>query len=441
MKKKILLIGFLIIIAFFTIALITNGKTVNRSSQITLNIWVMPNSENAEKDYQDLFKPFTKANPNIKVVPNIIDWGSALIKIKAAALGASDAPDLVEIGSTWVAEVAETGGLTDLKKNFDFAKFLPGTLASTGCVGKNEKTSIPWCTDTRMIIYRKDACQAAGVNPQKDFDNWDSFKNALKKLNQVEVNGKKLASFGTSGKADDWDVVHNFAWWLWGAGGDYLSSEKKSMINTSESFQGIKFFTNLAKDNLIDQKSLLLNSWEIQSGFARGDYAIIIAGGYTITGFEKQIKKNPHHILKDNFGVAIIPAGPKGRYAFFGSNNLSILKTSKNKAAALKLLNYMITNSAQIDLFKKTGLLPAIKSAYNDPYISENKIRKTFKAQFKYGRAYPSIPEWGTIENQILKSLSDMWIVLLKNKFENSDQLIKNELNKAASAINKIIQE
>lgn len=177
---------------------------------VTLTVWIMPNSGEPEKDFMDTIQPFLDENPNITVIPTVIDWGSAWTKVTTAATS-GEAPDITQLGTTWVAAVASMDALADLSPYYDefggVDAFLPATLPTTTIVGSEERYAVPWFVDSRALFYRKDACEKAGVNPETDFATWDSFKEALRKLNGVEIDGKKMAALGMPGKN-----VHQFSY-------------------------------------------------------------------------------------------------------------------------------------------------------------------------------------------------------------------------------------
>jgi len=60
-----------------------------------------------------------------------------------------------------------------------------------------------------------------------------ALSDAEQKINGMEIDGKKIAALGYPGK-NDWNVVHNLAPWIWNAGGDLLSADRRhSAINCS----------------------------------------------------------------------------------------------------------------------------------------------------------------------------------------------------------------
>ena len=137
------------------------------------------------------------------------------------------------------------------------AAFVAATLPTTQILGTDEKRyAAPWFIDTRALFYRKDVCEAAGVDPSVDFDTWDSYKVALGKMKGIEIDGVSITPLGMPGK-NDWNVIHNYAPWIWGAGGDFIAEDNTtSIINSDKAFEGIKFYSELAIHGLMSMPVL-----------------------------------------------------------------------------------------------------------------------------------------------------------------------------------------
>ena len=395
----------------------TTGTTASASPEASqsasgektvVTMWIMPNSGEAEADFMEILKPFLEANPDIDVQPTLLDWGSAWAKLTTAATS-GEGPDITQLGTTQIAAIAAMGALEDLTPVYEKfggeEAFVAATLPTTQILGAGEERyAAPWFIDTRALFYRKDLCEAAGVDPTKDFETWDSFKAALTKLKDVEVGGVKVPALGMPGK-NDWNVIHNYAPWIYGAGGDFIGPDNKtSVINSKEAFEGVKFYTELAVEGLMSMPALEKNSSEIEALFNAGEFATMFSGAYEIATLRKEQPE-----LAEKVGTAVIPGGPQGRYAFFGGSGLSVFKNSKNKEAAYRVLEFLMTPEAQIACQEKCGNLPAVNAAFETSFVTDEEMRVAFKDQLQYGKAYPSVAGWGPSETLLQKGLSNVW--------------------------------
>lgn len=402
-----------------------------------LNIWIMPNSNYPADDFIKTASPFQEDNPDIGLNFKVLDWGSAWTKLNEA-LKSGEAPDITQLETSWVAYFSRMGALADLSEEINKDEFLPQTLGSTGIVGSGEMTAVPWFADTRALFYRIDACQKAGVDPKKDFETWGSFKEALKKLNNVEIDGKRLPALGMPGKYD-WNVEHNYAPWIYGAGGSFINSDfTKSTLSSKETFSGIKFYSGLAVEGLMDKQALAMNTADIETKFTNGDYAASILGSWVIDILECNKKNNGDNLI-DRVGVAMLPEGPEGRFAFLGGSSLSVFESSHNRNEAVKLIKYMTGKETQIEYCKKTEFLPVVKSAYDDPWVKENRMRKVFAEQMNYAEDYPSIPAWPPVQTYVDRALSDVWDNVMEVEEEYSPEKTMEILKEADEKIDGVL--
>lgn len=404
-----------------------------------IEFWLMSNSALPDKDLLSVCQPFLDANPDVTITPTVVDWGTAWTKLTAAA-SSGEAPDVTQLGTTWVGAISYMDALEDLTDKIDWSKFQDTVLDTSSLLGSDIKTAVPWFAETRAIYYRKDACEKAGVNPETDFDTWEKFKDALKKLNNVEIDGKKLPALGMPGK-NDWNVPHNFAPWIYGAGGEYISADgKEAKFNTEEALEGIKFYSELALEGLMDKSSIEKSTSDVEAAFINGAYAVSIMGPWNIATIEKN-KADGAIDLVDKVGVALVPEGPKGRKAFLGGSTLSVFKSSKSKEVSIALCDFLSDKDAQIAYCNITGSLPTNKQAYDDESISNHPMRKVFKEQMQYAQAYPSIASWGPAENYFKEGLSKIWDNVMGVNGAYDYEVTKRAADEVVGQVNSVIEE
>lgn len=379
----------------------------NQNEQVSLEIWVMPNSQNAAEDFLDVCKPFTDENTNVTLQPSVVDWGAAWTRLTAASM-TGEAPDISQLGSSWVAGIGSMGRLVDLTGKIDKDAFVEATQQFMGIRGKSEVYGMPWFTETRALYYRTDACEKAGVDPKTAFATWDSFKEALNKLNNVEVDGKKLPALGMPGK-NDWNVIHNYSIWVYGAGGDFVSEDgTKATFSSDKALAGIRFYSELAVEGLMDNTSLEKDTNHVESTYCTGGYATSFMGPWVAKTLERN-KADEGIDTIDKTEVAIVPEGPEGRYAFAGGSALCIFDSCENIDVAVDLLNFLASKDAQLAYSNVTGNLPTTTEAYADPSISDDRFKSVFKEQMQYAKHYASIPGWSPSETYFQQGLAKVW--------------------------------
>jgi len=141
-----------------------------------------------------------------------------------------------------------------------------------------------------------------------------------------------------------------------------------------------------------------------------------------------------------NYAVVPYPKGPKGRFTFVGGSNLAVFKYAKHKEEAFKVLKYLTTDKdAQSTYCQASGFLPAKLSVFNEPYFSKDPARRVFREAIMYGKSYPCVPFWGTMEPLLTRRFGILWDYVTGSK-EIKKEEIANQLELAKKEMETIIQ-
>lgn len=420
------------------------AATQKPKENVTLTAWIMPNSPKPDQDFLTAMKPYLDQNPNVKLEVTVLDWGSAWTKITTAATS-GEGPDILQLGTTWVPAIAAMNGIEDVTKRVGdvggSSGYLPASWSTTKIEGKAPNYGVPWFVDARVMFYRTDVFKKAGVDPVAAFKNWDSFKDALKKINGVDIEGKKIAAMGIPGK-NDWNVAHNIFPWIWAAGGKVFNENNtKATFNNKEALDGVMYYTSLARDGLVDKASLEKNTSQVESDFSEGNNAVIVSGPYLVKNLATPSDKGGmgDNLAAKNYAVAPMPAGPAGIKTFIGGSNLTIFKGSKHKDAAWDIIKFLSTDTAQLEYSQLSGMLPA-KKAVLDSLAKDDKY-KAFVDATQYGTSYPSVPQWGPSETALVKYFGNIWDVVAGVSGTYSEQSIQKQLDEAAKEVNGILNQ
>jgi multiple sugar transport system substrate-binding protein len=445
--KKISFVFFAImILVAFSFLFVGCGDNNKKDGQTTVTMWVMPNSVEPINDLAYILEDFHRDNPDIKVEITSLDWGSAWQRITIATMS-GEGPDILQLGTTWVGAITGMGALTDLTKRVDelggASHFLPSSWRYSGIDGTDVVTSIPWFVDARAMYYRTDVFNRLGLT-KNDLDTWESFEKTLEKIKEsnLVIDGKKVNPLGITGK-NDWNVVHNIAPWIWMTGGDFLDKDnEKSALYSREVADGLSFLVNLVVKGYVPQTTLEQNTAQVENGFNNGEYAIIFTGSNqlrALTTPEEQGGAANTYVAR-RFDIAPYPEGKNGRVTFVGGSNLAIFRSSKKKDEAWEVIKYFVSKKAQVEYSKRTGFMPSVMEAFDDPYFTQDSRRAVYREAVKYGRAYPCIPEWAQIEQPLNRRFGIMWEHVLNNKNSFSyDMIYEDVLKKAAEEVDRVL--
>lgn len=429
----------LVLLSTLSATAIASGK----SSE--LNIWVMSTTAQPQQDMREILRPYLASNPHLRVNVTVLNWENAWSKISAAA-DSGQGPDLLELGSTWVAAISAKDALEPLslvqQNEVGGEKaFFPALWVTTHQHNRKEVFAIPWYAGARVAYYRTDLFKKAGVKASDAFANWSSFKQAMQKINGINFEGKKVAALGYPGKSDS-DILHNLAPWIWNAGGDFLSPDRKTVsISSPETLQAISYYTSFADEGLVPLSALEKDSVQIESGFFMNQYAVIFSGPWVLKMLNTPKAKGGQMgtATAQNFGVASYPAGIKGNQTFFSGSDLALMKSSKNKEEAWKLLRYLVSRQAQVKFSQLSGMLPARLDAVYDASLMQNPHYAEFIQQVKLGRHYPVVTAWAQLETVFRTHIAKIVAVVNRQKDAHSQVAIKKNLEQASKQANAIL--
>nr|WP_203645041.1 extracellular solute-binding protein [Streptomyces sp. SID14478] len=349
----------------------------------SIDVWLMRDSVSA--DFQKEFeKGFEAAHPDIDVRVQIQEWDGIGEKV-TAALASNDAPDVIETGNTQVAQFAQSGGLWDLSDKvgeLGGKAWLKG-LAEPGAF-EGKQYGIPYYAANRVVIYRKDLFEKAGVDASsiKTRAQWIA---ATKKLNKGAQQGMYLPG-------QNWYTLSGF---VWDEGGD-LATESggtwKGTLDTPEALRAMTFYERLQGLGKGPKDSDEAQPPQAEV-MAKGKVAQIVS---TPGGANVVVQNNP--ALKDKLGFFPIPgktAGTPGA-VFTGGSDLVIPAVSQHHDAAYAFVKELTGDAWQKKLAVAMSYVPnktTLASAVaGDPGASAMAVGAAV------GHATPNTPGWAAVE-------------------------------------------
>ncbi|MFH1783293.1 MAG: extracellular solute-binding protein [bacterium] len=406
-----------------------------------IKMWVWPAGRGGRgKQFIDSeIRVFKKEWP-VEVQLEVIPWLEYWDKIKN--LGKEEGgPDILQIGSTWNATLANSGALYDLTETvIDLMGgeiFIPAAWSSCHFPGSTRVSSLPWFVDIRVIYYRSDILSHAGV-PRQDLEAWKPFESACVKLKDTEFNGKVIEVLGVSGQKET-ILIHNIAPWIWGAGGDFLSPDgTKAAFNNEASLRGIEYYIGLVSKGYISSKALSKGTEDISKGFfIDGDYAMSIPG--SLGAPSPLDPNNPDYVpeVGENCVASLFPAGPAGRFVFCGGSNLAINPKSMRIAESIELIKFLLSYESQTRCVRALNMLPSLMEPFDAIFMADEPRFRSLKNSWRFGRAFPNVPAWGEIERLLMECFGKIFARLQKGNYDFS--VVKVDLDKTAEEVDAIL--
>ena len=374
--------------ASVAVILLVSGCEGANGRQQTLIFWAMGREG---ETVSRLIPEFERAHPAIRVQVQSLPWTGAHQKLLTAIVGGA-APDLCQLGNTWIPELTVLGALTPLDDRVDASQviepndYFPGIWDTNRIQGK--LYGIPWYVDTRLLFYRSDLLARAGFDhPPRDWAQWSRQLAAVKAmvgsrnyaillpLNEFEL----LVSLGL--QQDELLLRDN------GRYGNFESPGFKQVL---------RFYAEMFRNGWapLATQSAISNVW---TEFARGYYSFYVTGPWNIAEFKTRLPERLSHA----WATAPLP-GPNGPGASLaGGSSLVIFKTSSHKREAWQLMEYLSRPDVQRSFYGLVGDMPPRRSSWDHSVLTEDPHARAFREQLERVKAVPNVPEWERIANQV----------------------------------------
>ncbi|MFB7828553.1 extracellular solute-binding protein [Streptomyces hydrogenans] len=383
MKHRPLALLGALLLSTGLVACSSSGDGQDAGGPTVLDVWLMRDS--VSDAFQKEFETgFEKAHPEIDVRIQIQEWEGIGEKV-TAALASNDAPDVIEVGNTQVAQYAQSGGLTDFTDKVDEldGDFWLEGLAEPGA-WEGKQYGIPYYAANRVVIYRTDLFRKAGVDATK-IKTRDQWIAATEKLDQGDVQGIYLPG-------QNWFALAGF---VWDEGGDLAVQDGggwKGGLDSPEALRAMEFYKRLqtlGKGPKDSDESRPLQADVV----AKGQVAQVIA---TPGGAGVIAQKNP--ALKGRLGFFPIPGKTPDTpgAVFTGGSDLVVPAVAAHQDEAYTFIKELTGDAWQTKLAlamsyvpNKTTLATAVAS---DPGAAAMAVGAA------NGHATPNTPQWAAVE-------------------------------------------
>jgi multiple sugar transport system substrate-binding protein len=351
----------------------------------SLTVWAMGNEGVKLKD---LATKFEQANPGTKVQVVPVDWGVAVDKLQTAIAG-HQTPDVSQMGTDMMGQFSSTGALEAVPSNFQPSTFFESAW-NTNVVG-GTVYGVPWYVETRMLYYRKDIAEKAGITSAPA--TWDDLLADAKAMKD-----KGGAQWGMGLGTKNWQEYFPF---LWSNGGQVMDSSGKFQLNSPQAVEALTFYEQFFQDGLAPKS--VPEGFDITPAFVKGSHPMFFSGPWHIG----LLRDAGGSSFKDKWALAPIPK-KQSSTSFVGGGNLVVYKDSKNKDLAWKFVQFLTDPKTQVAWYQDVTDLPAVTAAWDDPAMKSDPNVAAFGEQLKSTQAQPAIASWSEVADAINSDLEKM---------------------------------
>jgi len=306
----------------------------------------------------------------IKIQWETLEYDQLHDKIVAMQAAGTAPADVLEMDSGWVGQFGAAGWDTDLGSYLS-TETVRDAVGAKAFTYQGQQIGVPYSLDFRGSAFNMTMLRKAGITKvPTTYDEVVAAAQAVKDkgLARYPVGFPLVISDGSAA-----------AWYslLRSSGGEILDGDRKpALTNTSAGLDSLEFLRTLHKDGLLDPGSVQLDDGKVDSAFAAGQSAIVLAespGALTTYASPKDSR-----ISKDEVVFAHTPGAHGTDGPSLGVQEaLSIPKASKHKEAAAMFITWWLQSRNQAAAYTNPdgggGYIPANRAALED-VVRQNKL-------------------------------------------------------------------
>jgi len=336
------------------------------------------------------------------------------------------APDIMELGSTWVLTFQAMGALRPLS---------PSEIQTLGGVerfllplwrsarGDEGFWGVPWLADLRLIFYRKDALEEARV--EEPAFRFPKDPATLERMLRILAHRQSLIPWVVPTRPER-NTLHHIASWIWGEGGDFVKPDGTPAFTEEPAQRGIIAYFRLG--TLMGCPIPSYHAEEADQVFWQGHAAATI-GGWWIWQFTPPA-------LRPRLGLAMPPGPP-----FLGGSLLGIWQESRVPDSALMAaLTQLIHPETLRSICQIPGtLLPAQPDLWSEPLLDLPETEwEILRTGVNYANTLPNLSLWGVIEDRLNDFFGRIWQAIRECP-PDMEQRIRDHLREAQVVIQRVL--
>lgn len=360
------------------------------SAGVTVEWWQFWTDPDSRPTIEAMVAEFEKVNPEIDVRITDLTWANGQEKI-VIGFASGTGPDLVELGSDWIAQFASNGQLADLSQQIapDSSQFQGWGLATYD----GKVYAKPWILGTRVLYANGDLLARVGYDSAYLPYNWPQLAEAAINIRKL---GKDTYGWG-SNTAEKHRLYKKFLPFFWSNGAQFFTDDGKyCVISSTKAIEALNYYKKLN-----DSAGYVGDQRAIEDAFLDGKIGFVISGDWLLKRIEVENRQF-------NLRSGPIP-GPKypGK-SFMGGEYLAVNQASKVQEAARKLMDFVTSPENQVRFCQANrSANPSSLQAQQNPYFASNLHLQTFIKQMRSAEHPPVDPLWVVVEDELEKAIED----------------------------------
>jgi multiple sugar transport system substrate-binding protein len=365
-----------VLLAFAAVVLDITARPVAGRTVVTVRLW----DEQVAAAYRKSFAAFTRTHPEIDVHTNVVSYSTYFTTLRTDVAGGS-ADDIFWVSNAYLAGYADSGRLVDIGKKLGPKSASAWEPSVVQQFTRGETLwAVPQLTDAGIAVYyNADLLAAAGVDPADLATlRWgrgadDTLRPLLDRLT-VDADGH---SAGTPGfdptRVRQWaynaanDAQGIYLNYIGSAGGAYQNGDRFAFDNPG----AVEAFTYLVRlingDHVAPPASETNDNGDFsRNQFLAGKMALFQSGTYNLATITAQ--------ANFRWGVAMLPAGPRGRVSVTNGIAVAGNSASAHPEAVRQVLEWLGSAEGNQYIGRQGSAIPAVIAAqrvYFDYWLSK----------------------------------------------------------------------
>jgi multiple sugar transport system substrate-binding protein len=350
---------------------------------------------------------FMQKNPNIHVQVQAIPWSDAHQKFLTSIAG-NQTPDVAQMGTTWMSEFAKAGALDTTPSNIPSSQFFKSAWDTT--VVNGTAYGVPWYVETRVLFYRTDIAQKAGITSPPQ--TWDDLLADAKAMRQ-----KGGAKYGIALGSNDWQELVPFVW----QDGGQLAQGNQFSLNSPQMIDALNYYHSFFTAGVTPQTEP--QGFDVAQSFVQGQSAMFISGPWEVG----LVQQDGGASFSGKWAVVPLPKKMTNT-SFLGGSDMVVFKNSSHRDAAWKFVQYLSQPDVQVKWYNSVKDLPAVQSAWNDSSLAGDKNLSVFHQQLGDAQGPPVISTWEQVATYIDNDMEQVMFGKM------SSQQAANDMQQKATA-------
>ncbi|MBA2948376.1 ABC transporter substrate-binding protein [Streptomyces himalayensis] len=342
--------------------------------------------------WKEIIADFEKANPNIKV--NYVGIPAASVQSKYdTAIQGGGLPDVGGVGAAMLAGITAQNALEPLDERIDGSslkgKLNKGMVESVRAAGDGDQMfTVPTSANNGTLWYRTDMFKAAGLDAPT---TWSKFYEAADKLTDKSKN-----QFGYTIRGGEGSIAQAIDAAYSQSGITSFWNGDKTTLNDPKNVAALEKYVGLYKK---DTPSADLNN-DFTKMVAQWDSGQIGMLSHNLGSYQDHVKA----LGTDKFRGLPSPTLEDGTRVQVSNpvDGLGLFKSSKNKAAAWKFIEFAVSHESNSKWNESAGAIPSNTDAAKDAWVQKAEATKLASEALNDGsikivQLPYYLPDWNTI--------------------------------------------